>query len=126
MYQIRFALMLGASYEALMNSKQHKEVLDDYELMQCIDSGLNKFGPGIKYTVYWRMVVLNQSPSEGIIANPEGFVTALKSIFGKSAEQIELAIADEIKALAGENHSNSLPQLINEVRRERMLVQSVR
>jgi hypothetical protein len=103
-----------------------KDMLDDYELMQCIDSGLNKFGPGIKYTVYWRMVVLNQSPSQGIIANPEGFVAALKSIFGKSAKQIEQAIVDEIKCQVGDNQSNSLPELVSQIRRERLLIQSAR
>jgi hypothetical protein len=107
-----------------MNSKK---MLDDYELMQCIDGGLDKFGRGIKYTVYWRMVVLNESPSEGIISNPEGFVSALKSIFGKSAKQIEQAIIDEINALAGEKNEqfHSLPELISQVRRERLLVQSM-
>lgn len=100
-------------------------MLDDFELMQCIDAGLNKFGPGIKYTVYWRMVVLNQAPSEGIIANPEGFVVALKSIFGNSARQIEQAISDEIKERAGLGCSESLPQLVSLVRKERMLVQAL-
>jgi hypothetical protein len=99
-----------------------REALDDYELMQCIDAGLDKFGPGIKYTVYWRMVVLNQSPSQGIIANPEGFIAALKSIFGNSAKQIEQAVTDEIKSLVGEEHSDSLPELIREIRREKLLV----
>jgi hypothetical protein len=102
-----------------------KRMLDDYELMQCIDSGLEKFGPGIKYTVYWRMVVLNQAPNEGIIANPQGFVDALKSIFGKSAKQIEIAITDEIKSRAGENYSDSLPEIISQVRRDRVLLQAV-
>jgi hypothetical protein len=104
-------------------------MLDDYELMRCIDAGLDKFGRGIKYTVYWRMVVLNESPSEGIISNPKGFVTALKSIFGNSAKQIEQAIIDEIKNTVGrDSHltdTESLPELINEVRRERLLVQSI-
>jgi hypothetical protein len=100
-------------------------MLDDYEVMQCIDSALDKFGPGIKYTVYWRMVVLNQAPSEGIIANPEGFATALKSIFGNSAKQIEQAIIDEIKSRVGNEYSNSLPTLISEVRREKLLVSNV-
>jgi hypothetical protein len=104
-----------------MNSSN---MLDDYELMQCIDAALAKFGPGIKYTVYWRMVVLNESPSEGIIANPKGFVSALKSIFGNSAQQIEQAITDEIKALVGEAQTDSLADLIGQVRRERLLVQS--
>jgi hypothetical protein len=111
-----------------MNSTTTK-MLDDYELMQCIDAGLDKFGRGIKYTVYWRMVVLNESPSEGIISNPKGFVTALKSIFGNSAKQIEQAIIDEIKnTVGGDSHlteTESLPELINEVRREILLVQSI-
>ena len=104
-------------------------MLDDYEIMQCIDTGLDRFGRGIKYTVYWRMVVLNESPSEGIISNPKGFLTALKSIFGNSAKQIEQAIIDEINTLVGEEdnqQSESLPELISQVRRERLLVQSVR
>jgi hypothetical protein len=101
-----------------------KRMLDDYELMQCIDSGLEKFGPGIKYTVYWRMVVLDQAPNEGIIANPQGFLEALKSIFGKSAKQIETAIADEIKSRVGDDYSDSLPDLISQVRRDRVLLQT--
>lgn len=108
-----------------MNSK--KKMLDDYELMQCVDTGLDRFGRGIKYTVYWRMVVLNESPSEGIISNPKGFVNALKSIFGNGAKQIEQAIIDEINTLVGEedNQIDSLPELLSQVRRERLLVQSV-
>lgn len=100
-------------------------MLDDYEVVQCIDSALDKFGPGIKYTVYWRMVVLNQAPNEGIISNPEGFVEALKSIFGKSAEQIEQAITEEIRSRVGSDYSDSLPTLISQVRRERMVIQSM-
>jgi hypothetical protein len=111
-----------------MNSTE-KKMLDDYELMQCIDTGMDKFGRGIKYTVYWRMVVLGESPSEGIISNPKGFVSALKSIFGNSAKQIEQAIIDEIRVRIGEKasegQSESLPELINLVRRERLLVQSI-
>jgi hypothetical protein len=112
-----------------MNSTSSNKMLDDYELMQCVDAGLDKFGRGIKYTVYWRMVVLNESPSEGIISNPKGFVTALKSIFGNSAKQIEQAIIDEIKSHIGENsthvETDSLPELLSHVRREKLLVQSV-
>ena len=44
--------------------------LDDYELMECIDEGLNLFGPNIRYTVYWRMVILQDMPREGICQIP--------------------------------------------------------
>jgi hypothetical protein len=104
-----------------------KKMLDDYELMRCIDDGLDKFGRGIKFTVYWRMVVLNESPSEGIISNPQGFVAALKSIFGNSAKQIEAAIVDEIRNAYGKDsivvETESLVELLSQVRRERLLVQ---
>ncbi len=122
MCQIQFALIRLRRSNVAMSKK---EALDDYELIQCIDGALNKFGPGIKYTVYWRMVVLNQSPREGILGNPQAFVEALKSIFGKSAKQIEQAIADEIKSVVGDNHADSLPELISQVRKEKLLVQSM-
>ena len=103
----------------------NRKSLNDYELMQCIGSGLDKFGPEIKYTVYWRMVALNQAPREGIIPNPKGFMSALKSIFGNIAKQIEQAIADEIKNRVGDYYADSLPDLISQVRKERLLIQTV-
>lgn len=71
--------------------------LDDFEIMECIDEGLNLFGSNIRYTIYWRMTILNNIPREGILVNPEAFVRGIESIFGAGASRIEAAIVDKIK-----------------------------
>jgi hypothetical protein len=82
-----------------------RAALDDYELMDCIENGLNRFGPGIKYAVMWRMVVLKESPKEGIPTRPEALHTALQSIFGQGSKRIEDAIIEEIRSRTGDHFS---------------------
>jgi hypothetical protein len=104
----------------------HAKPLDDFEIMECIDAGLNRFGPGIKYAVYWTSVVMNSSPTDGILTHPENFVAALQKIFGKSAAQIEIAICKEILNRAGPAYSGpTFPLLIAQIRAQRMLVYSL-
>jgi hypothetical protein len=97
-----------------------KSALDDYELMDCIETGLNRFGPGIKYAVMWRMVVLKESPKEGIPAKPEAFHAALQSIFGQGSKRIEDAIIEEIRLRIGDHflEINDLVDLLKSIRRE--------
>lgn len=97
-----------------------KHSLNDYDLMECIEEGLNKFGPGIKYTVMWRMVVLGDSPKEGILANPQAFVAALHSIFGRSAEMLEREVVSRIKARADEDYATieGLVELVQALRKQ--------
>jgi hypothetical protein len=94
--------------------------LNDYDLMECIEKGLGKFGPGIKYAVMWRMVVLGDSPKEGILVNPQAFVSALQSAFGHSAKIIEQEVVDQIKARADPEYSEmeNLTDLINALRKQ--------
>lgn len=103
-----------------------RKPLDDFEIMECIDSGLNKFGPGIKYAVYWTSVVMNNSPTEGILTHPENFVAALRKIFGESASRIELAICKEIQTRTGPDCAGpTLAEMIAQIRAQRLLVQSL-
>jgi hypothetical protein len=101
--------------------------LTDYDLMDCIEEGLNKFGPGIKYTVMWRMVVMGDSPKDGILANPQGFINALQSIFGHSAKLIEQEVVDRIKAHVGPEYTNinDLAYLVNALRRENSIFETI-
>jgi hypothetical protein len=99
---------------------QRNRPLNDYDLMECIEKGLGKFGSGIKYAIMWRMVVLGDSPKEGILVNPQAFVSALQSAFGYSAKIIEQEVVDEIKARADPEFSeiDTLIDLINALRRQ--------
>jgi hypothetical protein len=72
----------------------------------------------------WRMVIVGESPKEGILVNFKGFLAALQSIFGPSAKVIEQSILVEVKALAeceefSEMHD--LADLLNEIRRRNIL-----
>ncbi len=94
--------------------------MDDYEIMECIDEGLNLFGPNIKYTVYWRMTILNNLPREGILVNPEAFVKGLQSIFGPGAALIETEIVRRMREKFDmeDLKSENLPEAIRHVRKQ--------
>jgi hypothetical protein len=100
--------------------------LGDYELMECIERGLNRFGPSIKYAVMWRMVVLGDAPKEGILVKPEAFVTALESIFGRSAKLMEQAVLDEVRTRIGPEkylEIDNLTDMINSIRKHNLIEQ---
>ena len=92
--------------------------MDDFELMECVDEGLNLFGSNIRYTIYWRMTILNNIPREGILVNPEAFVRGIESIFGAGASRIEAAIVDKIKRRFDLQtlETTSFPELIHQIR----------
>src|SRR5487761_59910 len=105
---------------------QSSRPLGDYELMECIECGLNRFGPSIKYTVMWRMVVLGDAPKEGILVKPKALVVALQSIFGYSAKLVEQAVLDEVKARVDpEKYTeiDNLTGMINAVRKQNLFEQ---
>ena len=102
------------------------ETLDDYELMECIDEGLDLFGSNLRYVVYWRMTILNNLPRGGILTNPEAFVKGLESIYGVASKQIEVAIVKKIieRAGIGSLQSPSLPEAIRCAKRQAQMIQT--
>jgi hypothetical protein len=106
---------------------EKEPLLSDYELMECIERGLAKFGSNVKYAVIWRMVVLGDSPKEGILAKPQAFVSALKSIFGSSAKIIEWEVLDQIKERIHPEYSEvqDFVLLVSMLRREQNLRESL-
>jgi hypothetical protein len=94
--------------------------VDDYEIIECIDDGLDRFGQSIKYTIYWRLTILHSVPRGGILASSEAFVQEIRSVFGEGAKAIENAIVRKIVERSGlEGAENlSLPEVIRLARRE--------
>lgn len=103
-----------------------RESLDDYELMECIDEGLDLFGSNLRYLVYWRMTILSNLPRGGILANPEAFVKGLESIYGSAARQIEAAIVNKIIERSGiETHQPvNLSEAIHCVKRQEQVLEA--
>jgi hypothetical protein len=77
--------------------KEVKNTLEEYDLLQCIDRGLEAFGSHVKQTIYWRVSVRHGSLHNGIVADPKVFVTTLREIFGDSSIGIEDAIIRELE-----------------------------
>ena len=115
----------GEEEPARSESERALKTLDNYELMECIEKGLDRFGSSIKYSVMWRMVVLKEAPKEGITVKPEAFRAALQSIFGQSSSRIEAAIVEEITTRTGEDYPGvaDFVELVNAVRKQSVLVQ---
>ena len=66
----------------------------------------------LRYTVYWRLVILHDIPRGGILDNPDAFLKGLQEIYGAGARQVEDAIVSRIKgkvqtAILGNGKSRS-------------------
>ena len=71
--------------------------MEMYDLLQCVDRGLDSFGSNMKQAVYWQLMSKEAISSDRILYNPEAFVRALKEIFGSGYPLAERAIVKEIR-----------------------------
>jgi hypothetical protein len=72
--------------------------MESYDLQQCIDRGLAKFGTDAAQKLYWLLLSKCNLNTEGIVSNPPEFVKALYEIFGENGgKSIERAIIKELK-----------------------------
>ena len=70
--------------------------MEEYDLLGCIDKGLEPLGSHVKQTIYWKMTILHGSQREGIVANPSIFAKVLQEIFGEISMRIEKSIIKEL------------------------------
>jgi hypothetical protein len=71
--------------------------MEVYDLLQCVDRGLDAFGSNMKQATYWTLMSKEAISSDKILTNPEAFVRALKEIFGSGYALAQRAIVKEIK-----------------------------
>jgi hypothetical protein len=71
--------------------------MEMYDLLQCVDRGLDTFGTNMKQAVYWSLMSKQAISSDRILTNPEAFVRALKEIFGNGYPLAERSIVKEMK-----------------------------
>ena len=71
--------------------------MEIYDLLQCVDRGLDAFGSNMKQATYWALMSREAISSDRILSNPEAFVRALKEVFGSGYPLAERSIVSEIK-----------------------------
>jgi hypothetical protein len=69
-----------------------------YDLLQCVDRALDKFGSNTKQATYWTLMTKEGISSDRIVSNPDALSRILAEIFGEDGSKIvEKAIIKEIK-----------------------------
>lgn len=86
--------------------------MEDYDLLQCIDKGLERFGTSVKQTIYWKISILHGSLQNAIIANPSIFINVLRELFHDSSVGVEESLLKEISEVFGSCDGNTLEDAI--------------
>ena len=84
-----------------LNQTQGRSTIEDFDLLQCIDRGLEKFGRSVKQSIYWKISILYGSPEEAILSKPETFLRVIRTTFRDSSAGIEKHLFDEIESKMG-------------------------
>src|ERR1700680_3072898 len=83
--------------------------MEEYDLLQCIDKGLDQFGTNVKQSIYWKMSILHNYTRNEIIENPDLFLKVIRETLSDSAISVEESIARQIRMkfdLPNENAQN--------------------
>ena len=71
--------------------------MEEYDLLQCIDKGLEPFGSNVKQSIYWKMSILHNFSRNEVIENPEFLSNVIRETLGDSSEAVEESIIMEIR-----------------------------
>jgi len=71
--------------------------MEEYDLLQCIDRGMEPFGSNIKQSIYWKMSILHNYSKEEVIENPILLVNVIRETLGDSSIALEKSIVKEIR-----------------------------
>jgi len=94
------------------------------QIIACVDRGLDRVGPNVKYLVYWHIQKIGQIKRSEIITCPENFVSALRGLYRESATCVEKAIVQELNASFGLNFSST--QLVGAIKEARKKIECVK
>ena len=71
--------------------------LEVYDVLQCVDRGLDAFGSNMKQTTYWTLLMKEGVSSDKILSQPDAFIRALKEVFGSGFPLAQRSIVKELK-----------------------------
>jgi hypothetical protein len=71
--------------------------MEEYDLLQCIEKGLEPFGSHVKQSIYWKMSILHNYSRSEVIDNPDLFVSVIRETLSDSSPAVEESIVTEIR-----------------------------
>ena len=71
--------------------------MEEYDLLQCIEKGLEPFGSHVKQSIYWKMSIVHNYSRNEVIENPELLASVIRETLSDSSPAVEESIAREIR-----------------------------
>jgi hypothetical protein len=72
--------------------------MEEYDLLQCIEKGLEPFGTHVKQSIFWKMSILHNYSRSEISDNPEILLSVIRETLSDSSPAVEDSIAQEIRS----------------------------
>jgi len=72
-------------------------MMEEYDLLQCIDKGLEPFGSNVKQSIFWKMSILHNYSRTEVIENPELLTDVIRETLSDSSIAVEESITNEIR-----------------------------
>jgi hypothetical protein len=82
--------------------------MEEYDLLQCIEKGLEPFGSHVKQSIFWKMSILHNYSREEVIDNPELLASVIRETLGDSSSAVEESISAEIARKFDLNYKDQL------------------
>jgi hypothetical protein len=95
-------------------------MMEEYDLLQCIDKGLEPFGSNVKQSIFWKMSILHNYSRSEVIENPELLTNVIRETLSDSSIAVEESITNEIrqKFTIPYKESESLVDVIRSAKRQ--------
>ncbi|MDA4112327.1 MAG: hypothetical protein OK439_07280 [Thaumarchaeota archaeon] len=71
--------------------------MEEYDLLECVDKGLDPFGTNVKQSIYWKMSILHNYSRNEIIENPQLLQSVIRETLSDSAISVEESITRQIR-----------------------------
>jgi hypothetical protein len=91
------------------------------KVLQCVDTGLDAFGPTVKDVIYFRLKVLYGLERSDIVKKPDVLTECMRNFFGERSFHVEQSIVGSIMGgfhLTEVNLSDSMTRAIVEARKQ--------
>jgi hypothetical protein len=71
--------------------------MEEYDLLQCIEKGIEPFGSHVKQSIFWKMSILHNYSRNEISENPGILMSVIRETLSDSSLAVEDSIAKEIR-----------------------------
>lgn len=84
-------------HNVLISGTEGKDHMEEYDLLQCIEKGLEPFGSHVKQSIFWKMSILHNYSRNEVSENPGLLTSVIKETLNDSSAAVEDSIAAEIR-----------------------------